>query len=89
MAALLQLEDHDDLFEEAELQELRPLLGLYGMETDRRLPAGKLSTEYAKQRQGYWLERQYDRRVVRQVVAARAVARYGFILNEMDQLAEV
>jgi hypothetical protein len=89
MTALLQLEDHDELFDETELQELRPLLGLYGMEIDRRLPAGKLSIDYAKQRQGYWLERQYDRRQVRQVVAVRAVARYGFILNELDKQAEV
>lgn len=82
--ALQQMETHPDLFSTAERDELRALLGLYGMETNKRLPPANAKIRYIAQRQQFWRQiEQMDRRDVRREVAERAVYRYGVILNEL------
>lgn len=62
---------------------MRPLLGLYGIDSDRRLPAN-VSIEYIAERQQHWAEvKILERNPVRRHVADRAEARYSLILNEM------
>lgn len=50
-AALQHLEAYEAEFQPAEVDELRALFGLYGMETDRRLAASVASAEQAEKRQ--------------------------------------
>ena len=71
-------------FSPAELDELRALLGLYGLELDKRLPPSRIAVAYVEQRQQYWSEiGARDRDPVRVLVAERAVSRYGHILDEL------
>lgn len=71
-------------FSSAELDELRALLGLYGLELEKRLPVGRIAVSYAEGRQQYWSEiNAWDRNPTRVAVAERAVARYGHILDEL------
>jgi hypothetical protein len=81
---LQKLEGSGGDFSEAELAELRPLLGLYGDEVAKRLPPGA-ATEYVGWRQMYWGRRragtQYG--TVQHAVADRAFIRYGLILDEI------
>lgn len=82
--ALQQLEDAASEFTAPELDELRPLLGLYGLETDKRLPPGRMGDDaYLDERQQEWLTiSQYARSAIRRDVAERAVTRYGLIMEE-------
>jgi hypothetical protein len=54
--ALGQLEKGSSYFSAVELSELRPLLGLYGVEPDKRLPPGRATIEHAAERQQAWCE---------------------------------
>lgn len=84
--SLQQLQDHGDEFSSAELEELRPLLGLSGLETEHRVPPGCASVDYVGERQRYWLPvSRLARRSVRREVAQRTVDRYGLILQELSQ----
>jgi GTPase SAR1 family protein len=84
--ALHQILDHKDLFLPAELDELQPLLGLHGMELERRLPPGQVSLGYATKRQIFWREISIDdANPLRREVAQQAMSRYGFILEEMSK----
>ncbi len=82
---LQKLEGSNDTFTEAELGELRPLLGLYGGEVEKRLPPGAANVEYVGWRQMYWgrksAEAQYGS--IKQTVADQAYTRYGLILDEI------
>jgi hypothetical protein len=82
---LQKLEGSGGDFSEAELAELRPLLGLYGDEVEKRLPPGAATTEYVGWRQMYWGRRSAETRygTVQRAVADRAFTRYGLILDEI------
>ncbi|MHB1424893.1 MAG: hypothetical protein ACYC3I_17110 [Gemmataceae bacterium] len=65
---------------------MKSLLGLYGLEIDKRLPPGKVSLDYAAQRQQHWIDqRQRRRESARRRIAERAEARYGWLLHELMQ----
>jgi hypothetical protein len=82
--ALGQLEKSSSLFSAIELSELRPLLGLYGVETEKRLPLGRATIEHVAERQQAWSEVSISARdSIRRRIAERAVARYGVILHEL------
>jgi hypothetical protein len=82
--ALEQVERHPQAYSPAELDELRCLLGLYGVETEKRLPPGRASLGYVGERQQAWNEARWRARdPARQQVAERAVACYGLILHEL------
>jgi hypothetical protein len=82
---LQKLETSDGNFSEAELAELRPLLGLYGGGVEQRLPPGAANTEYVGWRQMYWGRRRTEAPSgsVQHAVADRAFTRYGLILDEL------
>jgi hypothetical protein len=82
---LQRLEDSDGGFSEAELAELRPLLGLYGGEIEKRLPPRAANAEYVGWRQMYWGRRRSEAAYgsVEQMVADQAYTRYGLILDEI------
>jgi hypothetical protein len=82
---LQKLETSDGNFSEAELAELRPLLGLYGGEVEQRLPPGAANAEYVGWRQMYWGRRRTEAPYgsVQHAVADRAFTRYGLILDEL------
>jgi hypothetical protein len=81
---LQRLEKHAGEFTAAELDELRSLLGLYGMDTARRLGTSRRSVEAVTARQQFWAGvRVQDVSPVRRAVADRAESRYGLILGEM------
>jgi hypothetical protein len=83
--ALQQIEKHADLFSAAERNELRALLGLYGIETNKRLPPANAEGGDIAQRQQLWRQiEQMARSNIRREVAERAVYRYGVILNELE-----
>jgi hypothetical protein len=84
--ALQQILDHRNSFSPAELDELQSLLGLYGMELEKRLPPGQISFEYVRGRQISWRETTIDdANPLRRDVAQQVVSRYGFILEEMSK----
>jgi hypothetical protein len=73
-------------FSTAELEELRYLLGLYGVDTAQRLPPGRATAAYVGERQGAWNEvRLRAREPARRHLAERAVARYGILLGELTR----
>ena len=82
---LQKLEASAGDFSEAELAELRPLLGLYGGEVEKRLPPGASNAKYVGWRQMYWgrrrAEAEYDS--IEHTVANQAYTRYGLILDEI------
>ena len=82
---LQKLEDSDGYFSEAELAELKPLLGLYGGEVEKRLPPGAANTEYVGRRQMYWGRKRAEapHGTVEYTVADQAYTRYGLILDEI------
>ena len=82
---LQKLETSDGNFSEAELAELRPLLGLYGGGVEQRLPPGAANAEYVGWRQMYWGRRRTEAPSgsVQHAVADRAFTRYGLILDEL------
>ena len=82
--ALELLQKSPEPFAAEELDELRCLLGLYGVETDKRLARGQTTVAYAAQRQGAWADvRVRTRDAIRLRLAERAEARYGLILHEL------
>jgi hypothetical protein len=86
--ALQLVEQHHDLFTAEERDELRPLLGLYGFENEKRLRSDKLSLDEVGRRQQRWHLLAFEqRKAIRTRVAERAVARYGLILEEMNNQA--
>ncbi|MGF1471051.1 MAG: dynamin family protein [Rubrobacteraceae bacterium] len=86
---LQKLEDPRGEFSEAELAELRPLLGLYGGEIEKRLPPGSANAEYVGWRQMYWGRRRAEAEygTIEFAVADQAYTRYGLLLEEV--LSEV
>ena len=82
---LQKLESSDGDFSEAELAELRPLLGLYGGETEKRLPPGAANAEYVGWRQMYWGRKKAEATYgsTEYTVADQAYTRYGLILDEI------
>lgn len=72
-------------FSEAELAELRPLLGLYGGEAGKRLLPGSANPEYVGWRQMYWGRRMAEtaQDTVEYAVVERAYTRYGLLLDEV------
>jgi len=81
--ALQGLEQAPDQFSETERDELRALLGLYGMEAEKRLPPGKAGDEtYIGQRQRHWRNQaQRERAEPRRAVLHRAVEQLGLLLD--------
>ena len=82
---LQKLEDSDEDFTEAELGELRPLLGLYGGEVEKRLPPGAANAVYVGWRQMHWGRRRAEAPYgsIEYTVAEQAYIRYGLILDEI------
>ena len=52
--ALQEVSQHASEFSAAELDELRCLLGQYGMEMTKRLQSDSAKTKYVEERQGFW-----------------------------------
>jgi hypothetical protein len=85
-AAWEELDQSRQLFLPAEIDELRCLLGLNGVELEKRLPAGRATVAHASERQQAWSEvSQRARDPVRRAVAERAQARYGLILYDLTR----
>lgn len=88
-AALGEIDKCRQLFSPAEAEELRCLLGQYGVELDQRLPAGRATAAHVSERQQEWTEiSQRARDPVRRAVAERAEARYGMILYDLTKSAD-
>jgi dynamin family protein len=84
--ALNQILDHKDSFSPIELDELQALLGLYGMELEKRLPPCEITFEYVRGRQIYWRGISIDdANPLRRDVAQQVSSRYGFIMEEMSR----
>jgi len=84
---LTLLLDHDgnECFPPSEQDELRPLLGLYGLELEKRLPAGRISSEYVRAKQLHCRGvSMTDSNPIRRKVALQAVSCYGYILSRMN-----
>jgi hypothetical protein len=83
--ALQSLEEQPDAFTQAELDELRPLFGLYGIDLEKQIPSANLNAEFVSARQLAWhgVERQTFPKTIRHAVAARAYLRYGLILEAL------
>ncbi|MBA2692145.1 MAG: hypothetical protein H0U65_06590 [Rubrobacter sp.] len=83
--ALQKLEASDGVFTEAELAELRPLLGLYGGEVAKRILPGAANAEYVGWRQMHWARvmAESESGTIEHSVADRAYTRYGLILDEV------
>lgn len=83
-AALEVLEKHRELFNSDELEELRPLLGLYGLEHEQRVASERLNEDAIAERQMIWRQRAWSApHPARREVAERAETRYGLILSEL------
>jgi hypothetical protein len=88
-AAWEELDQSRLLFSPAEIEELRCLLGLNGVELEKRLPAGQATVAHASERQQTWSEVGLRARdTVRRGVAERAQARYGLILYDLTKSAD-
>jgi hypothetical protein len=84
--ALQTLDDSEKCFSQDELNELRPVFGLYGMDRPKRLAHGRDAEDYVEQRAGFWYaDSQNARMSCRREVAEQAALRYGQILREMAQ----
>ena len=84
-AALEQLESDPSIFSLEEMDELRSLFGLYGLDMETRLgSAGKgVSEEYVDERQLYWRQAsRTSRDRTRRMIAKRATERYGLIYDD-------
>lgn len=86
--ALMLIENYDTLFASEELRELQPLLGLYGLELEKRLPSPleeHMTLPYLGKRQGYWEQKsQLGRSAIVRAVAQQAVRRYGLIADTLN-----
>ena len=82
---LQKLEGANGGFTSAELAELRPLMGLYGGEVEKRLPPGTKTAEYVGWRQMYWGRKRAEapHGALEHTVADRAYTRYGLFLDEI------
>jgi hypothetical protein len=81
---LLEEGSRQAAFSVAELDELRALLGLYGLDLEKRMPPSQIGVAQVERRQQYWSEvSSWDRDPNRALVAERAVSRYGHILDEL------
>lgn len=75
--------EHENLFSRAELDELQALLGLYGLEIEKRLSPGRHSVEYVSKRQRAWRQVMLlDVNPLRRDVAQQVGSRYGLLLEE-------
>lgn len=83
---LQKLDERTEEFSKEESVELRSLLGLYGMEIEKRLPPHGVNARYLRERQLYWrqAEATSPRGSARQLLADRAQARYGLTLSELQ-----
>jgi len=81
--ALLLTEERREEFSDAELEELRMILGLYGVEIRDRVPKNGLTVEHVQHRQRAWNALTWHQSSVRREVAARAINRYGMILDHL------
>jgi hypothetical protein len=81
--ALQVMEEGADSFTADELDELRPLFGLYGIDPEKQIQSANLNTDYVSARQLAWHSNEFKAPpgTVRHVVAVRAYARYGSILK--------
>lgn len=78
--------DHTNVFSISELDELKALLGLYGLEIQKRLPPGRISVEYVSERQRVWRKmRLEDTSSFRRDVAQEVENRYGLLLGELQK----
>jgi hypothetical protein len=83
-AALQQMEDNTSLFTNEELEELRPLFGLYGLEMEKRLPVGSITLSHVGLRQRYWdLKSKVGYAAVFREVAQHAARRYGMFIDTL------
>lgn len=87
--ALQQLEDDPGAFTLAQVDELRTLFGLYGLEFAKRLAPGRCTTEYVRERQLTWrqiaAEAPYG--TAPRAVAHRAWECYGEVLQNLQKHA--
>lgn len=87
--ALQLIRQCTDKFSVEELDELRSLLGLYGVDVEKRLVSGSVNIEYVRERQLVW--RRYretaPQGAPRRLVAERAYTRYGLILDQLLSIA--
>jgi hypothetical protein len=85
--ALRQLDEQNELFSPDELDELRPLLGLYGISAEKRLGVENLNRQHVRARQMAWrrMERVAPHGTIRRLVAERAQVRYGLLLGELSE----
>lgn len=82
--ALHQALEQKNVFSPTELDELQAVLGLYGIELEKRLLPSQIALGYVRERQIYWREISIDdANPVRRDVAQQVVSRYGFILEEI------
>ncbi len=83
--ALRRLEDEAACFSSAELDELRALFGLYSLEMKKRLEPTGTDARTVRARQLEWkrIALESARGGARNLVAERALARYGLILDEL------
>jgi len=66
------------------LAELRPLLGQYGLEQERRLPQDITDPlSYVQDQQMKWRNMSWDCDESRRYVIERATARYGLIMRDL------
>jgi GTPase Era involved in 16S rRNA processing len=78
--------NQSDSFTRSELDELKALLGLYGLESHRRLPPGKVSVEYVSERQRVWRQTMVlDASPFRRSKAEKVVSRYSLLLEELQK----
>lgn len=83
--ALQLLEQHATLFTGEELDELRPLFGLYGMEDEKRLPSGQHNLNEIARHQQRWHKVAHEQRnTLRAQIAERAVARLGLMMEAIQ-----
>lgn len=83
-AALQQVEDNSSLFTNEEFNELRPLFGYYGLEMEKRVPAGNMTLSYISTRQQYWDRKSLvARTVVVRDISQHAVRRYGMFIETL------
>lgn len=83
--ALQLLEQHAELFTGAELDELRPLFGLYGMEDEKRVPSGQYNLNAIARHQQRWHKVAHEQRnTLRAQIAERAVARLGLMMEAIQ-----
>jgi GTP-binding protein EngB required for normal cell division len=82
--ALQMMNSVPEYFTEDELTELRPLLGQYGLEQERRLPQDITDPlNYVKDQQMKWRNMSWDCDESRRYVIERATARYGLVMRDL------